>query len=118
MRNILGLNDDEALRASYFSSLIDISSWIFFAIFPTFYTFSSFYNRSKNPTIRTAVIPSGNVSDAGDEPETDSENFCDFESYNESESKVESETEEEVVDESSSTEGDNESPESIPTAQP
>ena len=29
MRNILGLNDDEALRASYFSLSIDISSSIF-----------------------------------------------------------------------------------------
>ena len=29
VRNILGLNDDEALRASYFSHSIDISSSIF-----------------------------------------------------------------------------------------
>ena len=60
----------------------------FFAIFATFYTFSSFYNRNKNPTIRTAIIPSGNVSDASDESETDSENLSDFESNEESDSDV------------------------------
>ena len=88
MRNILGLNDHEALRASYFLPLAVISSWTFFAIFATFYTFSSFYNRNKNPTIRTAIIPSGNVSDASDESETDSENLSDFESNEESDSDV------------------------------
>ena len=88
MRNILGLNDHEALRASYFLPLAVISSWTFCAIFATFYTFSSFYNRNKNPTIRTAIIPSGNVSDASDESETDSENLSDFESNEESDSDV------------------------------
>ena len=53
-----------------------------------FTTFSSFYNRNKNPTIRTAIIPSGNVSDASDESETDSENLSDFESNEESDSDV------------------------------
>ena len=118
MRNILGLNDDEALRASYFLPLTVISSWTFFAVFATFYTFSSFYNRNKNPTIRTAIIPSGNVSDAGLESETDSESLSDFESNEESESEVESQTEEEVADVISATESDSESTESIPTAKP
>ena len=87
-------------------------------IFATFYIFSSFYKRSKNPTIRTAIIPSSNVSDAGDESETDSENLSNFESNEESESELESETEQEVVEESSSTESDSESPELIPSAKP
>ena len=66
MRNILGLNDDGALSARYFSPLIGHFLMIFFC-YSTFYTFSSFYNRSKNPTIRTTIIPSSNVSGAGDE---------------------------------------------------
>ena len=90
----------------------------FFAIFATFYTFSSFNNQSKNPTIRTAVKPSGNVSDAFDEWETDSENLSDFQSSVKSESEVESETEEEVLGESSSTKSDSDLLESIPTAKP
>ena len=90
----------------------------FFAIFATFYTFSSFYNRRKSQRIRTAFIPSGNVSDAGDESETDLGNLSDFQSNEESESKVESETEEEVVEDSSSTKSDSESTESIPAAKP
>ena len=90
----------------------------FFATFATFYTFSSFYDWSKNPTIRTAIIPSGNVSDAGVESETDSESLSDFESNEESESEVESQTEEEVADVISATESDSESTESIPTAKP
>ena len=88
----------------------------FFAIFATFYTFSSFYNRRKSQRIRTAFIPSGNVSDAGDESETDLENLSNFQSNEESESEVDSETEEEVVEESSSTKNDSESTESIPAA--
>ena len=90
----------------------------FFATFATFYTFSSFYDWSKNPTIRTAIIPSGNVSDADVESETDSESLSDFESNEESESEVESQTEEEVADVISATESDSESTESIPTAKP
>ena len=106
MRNILGLSDDGALSARYFSALIGHFLVIFFFCYSTFYTFSSFYNRSKNPTIRTTIIPSGNVSGAGDESETDSENLSNFESSEESE--VESKTEEEVVEESSSTKSDTE----------
>ena len=56
----------------------------FFAIFATFYIFSTFYNRSKNPTIRTAIMPSGHGRDAGDESELDSENLSDFKSNEES----------------------------------
>ena len=79
-------------------------------MFATFYIFITFYNRSKNPTIRTAIMPSGNVRDAGDKSELDSENLSDFKSNEESASEVESKTEEEVVKESSSTESDSESP--------
>ena len=106
MRNILGLSDDGALSARYFSALIGHFLVIFFFAIQLFTLSVPFTTVEKNPTIRTTIIPSGNVSGAGDESETDSENLSNFESSEESE--VESKTEEEVVEESSSTKSDTE----------